>query len=348
SFDAIKTTLLSIYDQIILTDPNGTILSVFGEINRLWGNQQGSIITENLIELEKKFFYDENRLENLLTMKNSTVLKTSWNEQKIMFNIWKSHGGIMTWTLKNISQSAHTNLRENDEQNDEAHLIESKAPFIFRNKKMKDIMSTIQMVAQVPTTVLLLGDSGVGKEVIAKTIHHTGKRKDEPFIAINCGAIPENLLESELFGYTDGAFSGAKKGGAPGKFELAHKGILFLDEIGEMPLNLQVKLLRVLQEKQVTRLGDSTSKNIDVQIVAATNQSLSRMVAEGKFREDLYYRLHVVPIHIPPLRERSEEIPYLVYHFQNKYNDMYNKNVTIKTDAVDLLTIYDWPGNVRQ
>jgi transcriptional regulator with AAA-type ATPase domain len=213
---------------------------------------------------------------------------------------------------------------------------------------MKDVFNIIEMVSKVSTTVLLLGESGVGKEMIAKTIHQLGNRRSKSFIAVNCGAIPENLLESELFGYVGGAFSGANKNGAPGKFELANEGIIFLDEIAELPLNLQVKLLRILQEKEVTPLGSSKRIHIDVQIIAATNQSLEKMVRDGRFREDLYYRLNVVPIEIPSLRERVEEIPYLTYHFIAKYNTLYNRNINILPDAIDLFCIYDWPGNVRQ
>lgn len=346
SFIALKSTLLSIYDQIILTDKEGTIFAVFGEINHIWGSHQSCLIDQNLFEIEKNYFYDDHLLKDLLNKEHPTVIKTSWNEQKVLWTAWLDKEEIITWTLKNISQPIESIHLEQDENMEST--TEVPIPFIFKNKKMRKIMSTIKMVAQVPTTVLLLGESGVGKEMVAKAIHQIGHRKNKPFVAVNCAAIPENLLESELFGYVDGAFSGAKKGGALGKFELAHEGILFLDEIAEMPLNLQVKLLRFLQEKEITRLGDSITRKIDVQIIAATNKSLTKMVAEGKFREDLFYRLNVVPINIPPLSERSDEIPYLIYHFQEKYNSLYNKNVKINPDALDLLTIYDWPGNVRQ
>jgi DNA-binding NtrC family response regulator len=250
---------------------------------------------------------------------------------------------LLLWGLKSISNHLMDSIKITDES-DTTHT----PSMVVHSQKMKDVLSTIEMVSKVSTTVLLLGESGVGKEMIAKTIHQLGNRKSKPFIAVNCGAIPENLLESELFGYVGGAFSGANKNGSPGKFELANGGIIFLDEIAELPLNLQVKLLRILQEKEVTPLGSSKPIHIDVQIIAATNQSLEKMVREGRFREDLYYRLNVVPIEIPSLRDRTEEIPYLIYHFVGKYNTLYHRNINILPDAIDLLCIYDWPGNVRQ
>ncbi|MDP4157627.1 MAG: sigma 54-interacting transcriptional regulator, partial [Bacillota bacterium] len=248
----------------------------------------------------------------------------------------------MTWGLKSVS------TRLTDSVVSKGMDLKENPSIVVHSQAMKDVLGIVEMVSKVSTTVLLLGESGVGKEMIARTVHQLGKRRSKPFIAVNCGAIPENLLESELFGYVGGAFSGANKNGAPGKFEQANEGIIFLDEIAEMPLNLQVKLLRILQEKEVTPLGASKPIDIDVQIIAATNQSLEKMVREGRFREDLYYRLNVVPIHIPSLKERIEEIPYLIYHFLAKYNTLYQRNINISPDAIDLFCLYDWPGNVRQ
>jgi len=218
---------------------------------------------------------------------------------------------------------------------------------VGRSKQIIHIVEIIKNIANTTATVLLTGESGVGKEIFAKLIHKLSNRAGKPFIKINCAAIPENLLESELFGYEKGAFTGAyttKKG----KFELADGGTIFLDEIGDMPLLLQSKILRVLQEKEVEKLGSSKSVKVDVRIIAATNKDLEKMVYEGTFREDLYYRLNVISIHIPPLRERKEDIPLLIYFFLNKFNKMYRKNLTISKELVELLMEYDWPGNVRQ
>jgi len=213
---------------------------------------------------------------------------------------------------------------------------------------MKKIIELSTRVARVDSTVLITGESGVGKEIIAKLIHRASKRSSGPLIRINCGAIPENLLESELFGYESGAFTGARKDGKPGMFELAEGGTLFLDEIGEMPFSLQVKLLRVLQEREIVRVGGTKPTKVDVRIVTATNSNLEEMVANGTFREDLYYRLNVVNIAIPPLRERVDDIPHLALHFIKKFNTKYNMNKKMTLEAIDRLCQYSWPGNVRE
>jgi transcriptional regulator with PAS, ATPase and Fis domain len=213
---------------------------------------------------------------------------------------------------------------------------------------MKKVFDFAARVAQVDSTVLITGESGSGKEIVAKTIHKLSKRKDGPLIQINCGAIPENLLESELFGYEPGAFTGASKEGKLGMFELAENGTLFLDEIGELPLNLQVKLLRVLQEREIVRVGGIKPKKINVRIIAATNKDLEKMVEKGMFREDLYYRLNVVRIKIPPLRERKTDIPPLIQHFLRKFNEKYEMNKKISPEVIERLIAYDWPGNVRE
>lgn len=204
-------------------------------------------------------------------------------------------------------------------------------------------------VAVGESTVLIDGESGTGKELFARAIHSESSRSKKPFVAINCCAIPDNLLESELFGYDEGAFTGAKHGGKPGKFELANGGSIFLDEIGEMPLYLQAKLLRVLQERQIDRVGGVQSIELDVRIIAATNKNLGKMVSEGEFREDLYYRLNVIPITLPPLRDRKEDIPCFLEHFLGTFNRRMNKNFEGFTpDALYLLTQYPWQGNVRE
>jgi len=209
------------------------------------------------------------------------------------------------------------------------------------------LVEVIKKVAATDSTVLITGESGTGKSMIAKAIHFLSGRKDGPFITINCTAIPETLLEAELFGYERGAFTGAH---APkkGKFELANGGTVFLDEIGDMPLSLQAKLLRVLQDKEIERLGSEKVIKVDLRVIAATNRDIHTLVKEGKFREDLYYRLNVVPIHVPPLRERKEDIPLLIEHFLRTYNSKYGKNVRLSPEAVEILIEYSWPGNIRE
>ncbi|WP_231603405.1 sigma 54-interacting transcriptional regulator [Bacillus sp. FJAT-27231] len=314
--------------------------------------EKPDLIGMNLFNIEKKVFYDESSLEDLLNGDKRSVIHTAWNNQRILITCYPDHNKeYYTWGLKALSRSDNIlmeNTLEDEIDFSKALTKDISRLFIVKSQKMMDVLSTVEMAAKVSSSVLLLGESGVGKEVIARAIHDLGTRKSKPFIAVNCGAIPENLLESELFGYEEGAFSGAKKDGAPGKFELANKGIIFLDEIGEMPLSLQVKLLRVLQEREVTRLGSSNAVKLDIQIIAATNKDIKSLVNKGTFREDLYYRLNVIPINIPSLRERIEELPYLISFFLHKYNNMYDRTIEINQDAIDFMSIYEWPGNIRQ
>ena len=213
---------------------------------------------------------------------------------------------------------------------------------------MQQIFQIIKKVADYDTTVLISGESGVGKELIAQAVHYNSNRKEKPFVAVNCGAIPENLLESELFGYVRGAFTDAAKD-KKGLFEEADGGTLFLDEIGELPKGLQVKLLRVLQEEEIRRLGDTKTIKVNVRIIAATLKELSVEVKERGFREDLFYRLNVMPIHIPPLRERREDIPILAEHFFKKHTENLGKTLNgISSQAMECLIRYPWPGNVRE
>src|SRR5712692_4842400 len=219
---------------------------------------------------------------------------------------------------------------------------------IGRSPAMQDIFATITRVAPTRSTVLLAGETGVGKDLIARAIHFHSPRRDKPFVKINCTAIPENLMESELFGYEKGAFTGAVST-KPGKFEQADTGTVFLDEIGDVPGSVQVKLLRILQEREFERLGSNKVKHIDVRVIAATNQDLRAALEQGTFREDLYYRLNVVPINIIPLRERKQDIPFLAEHFLDKYAaDTGNKVKSITPAAMSKLTEYHWPGNVRE
>ncbi|WP_434133833.1 sigma 54-interacting transcriptional regulator [Sporomusa sphaeroides] len=216
---------------------------------------------------------------------------------------------------------------------------------IGSSQAVQDAKERVRQYAATDTTVLITGESGTGKERMAHSIHNLSSRKKGPFVAVNCAALPENLLESELFGYEDGAFTGAKKGGKPGLFELAHGGTIFLDEIGETPLSLQARLLRVLQEKETMRLGGDKIIPVDVRVVAATNQELRKLVDQKEFREDLYYRLDVLRLHLPPLRERPEDIPELVRHFLKKHS---GKIIGVTDAAILLLQRYPWHGNIRE
>lgn len=213
---------------------------------------------------------------------------------------------------------------------------------------MHVVFDLVKRVSQAPTNILVTGESGTGKEVVAKAIHYNGPLKDRPFVTINCGAIPENLMESEMFGHKKGSFTGAIVDKA-GLFEVADGGTLFLDEVGELPMSIQVKLLRAIQERIIRRVGATDDMKVDVRIIAATNRNLEDMVAKGSFRQDLFYRLNVIGIRTPALRERPEDIPLLANHFLKKYNDKLNKAIAgISTEAMEILKSYNYPGNVRE
>ncbi|ABR49393.1 two component, sigma54 specific, transcriptional regulator, Fis family [Alkaliphilus metalliredigens QYMF] len=219
---------------------------------------------------------------------------------------------------------------------------------IGKSEKMEAILNIVDRVAQTNATILILGESGTGKEVIANAIHYNSGRREGPYIKVNCGAIPENLIESELFGYEKGAFTGATNRKI-GKFERAKNGTIFLDEIGDLNLNMQVKLLRVLQEKEFERVGGNENIQADVRVIAATNRDLYKMVEEERFREDLFYRLNVIPIELPALRERQEDIPLLIEYFIDKYSsEIGRKNMTIDDEAKEKLISYQWRGNIRE
>jgi two-component system response regulator AtoC len=211
-----------------------------------------------------------------------------------------------------------------------------------------ELYAILERVADTPTTVLITGESGTGKELVARALHEHSSRKDKPFIKVNCAAIPKELIESELFGYERGAFTGAVAS-KPGRFELANGGTLFLDEIGEIPIEMQVKLLRALQESEFERVGGIKTIRVDVRLVAATNRDLKKLIASGTFREDLFYRLNVVPIRLPALRERTVDIPLLAEHFLAKFNERLRKKVEgVDADATEVLVAYPWPGNIRE
>src|ERR1700756_2189136 len=219
---------------------------------------------------------------------------------------------------------------------------------VGRSVALQRALQEVQVVAPTDCGVLILGETGTGKELIARAIHNLSARRDRPLIKLNCAAIPSGLLESELFGHERGAFTGAIMRKA-GRFEIADKGTLFLDEVGDIPLELQPKLLRVLQEHEFERLGSTHTQQVDVRVVAATHRDLKQMVENGEFRSDLYYRLHVFPLSVPPLRERREDIPLLVRHFVDEYAQRMNRRIeTISRHAMEALTSYSWPGNVRE
>ncbi|MER2088385.1 MAG: sigma 54-interacting transcriptional regulator [Sporosarcina sp.] len=238
--------------------------------------------------------------------------------------------------------------KEHQEEEEETSNTSPANAIITNSEKVKGILNFCKRVAPTDSTILIHGESGTGKGVIAHHLHNISKRKDGPFLTVNCAAIPADLLESELFGYTNGAFTGALKGGKTGLLEAAHNGTIFLDEIGELALPLQAKVLQVIQDKQFFPIGSNESKTVDIRIITATNQDLLKMVNDKTFREDLYYRLNVIDIHMPPLSDRKEDIVPLTYNFLYNFNQKYNMNKVISEECLNMLFYYPWPGNVRQ
>jgi transcriptional regulator with PAS, ATPase and Fis domain len=361
----LNAILSTIYDEILVVNHKGELIRYSDNvISEFWGTDLKKLLGKSLLELENKGLFSPSVARLVMEQKKKvSVVQETKSGKKILAvgtPVFNEDGGISRIIIasRDITETTRlkTELREmkkiSDQYKRELETIKSKDRFfkkmIYCSPQMEQIMNQVKKIAAFSSTVLIYGESGVGKEVIAQAIHQLGNRSDKPFLKLNCGAIPENLLESELFGYTKGSFTGADKNGKEGYFTKADEGILFLDEIGELPMHLQVKLLRVLQEQEVVPIGSTKPIKINVQIIAATNKRLEKMVEEGTFREDLFYRLNVIPIHIPPLRERPEDIPLLAFHFLQQLNERYNKNYHLTPDALNLLEVYSWPGNVRE
>lgn len=364
----LEAIIDSSYDGIWITDGNGVILNINKASERISGRPAKTYIGRNMKELVDKGLLDQST--TLLVMEkrervtiNQTIKTANGDTMVVLATgnpVFDDAGNLYRIVTNTRDISELVRLRDRLYKEQELSLrymaelvqlrkLQSKsADLIYRGSDMQRIVELSSRVADVDSTILITGESGTGKEMVARLIHQLGRGDKKPFIAIDCGAIPDQLLESELFGYEGGAFTGAKKEGKPGMFELAHTGTLFLDEVAELPLALQAKLLRVLQSKEVLRVGGTRPIPVDARIITATNKELTRMLQEKRFREDLYYRLMVVPIHTPPLRERREDIPPLVYHFVDAFNRHHGFSKTIAPEVMDRLVAYDWPGNVRE
>lgn len=353
----------SSYDGLILSDENGRIFKANKSMERVSGGIKVSeIIGKTAKELEEEGIVVSQSKKVL--GKNPYIIrqniKTGVELLVTSTKAYDDDGNFMFY-VANIRDITELNrLKQEMEETrglKDRYLQELKQlreqmllsdHFVFKSEKMKKVYERVLKVAKTDTNVLLTGPSGAGKEVVAKTIHKTSKRNGGPFIQINCGAIPETLLESELFGYDRGAFTGASRQGKLGLLEMANNGTVLLDEIGDLPLSLQVKLLRVIQEQLIYRVGSTTPVKLNVRIIAATNKDLETMIRQGTFREDLYYRLNVIPIRIPPLSERKEDILPLALHFLERYNKKHGSQKILSPEVCNLLETYDWPGNVRE
>jgi len=352
------------FDEIYVTDGQGVTIFVSKACETLYGVKADDLIGKHVYELEKKGMFSPSiTLKVLNKKKKVTLIQTTRKGKKLLVTanpIFDKNGEIDSVVTISRDITEMSILKEKLAETEELsamYLSEIKKlkkeqshnqKIIAESKKMKEILEMAKRIAKVDSTVLIEGESGVGKGVVASYIHQCSKRFEKPFIVVNCGAIPENLIESELFGYEPGAFTGAKKSGKKGLFEVAQGGTIFLDEISEIPQSLQVKLLHVIQEKKFRRVGGNKDVNVDIRIIAATNQNLQELVHKGKFREDLFYRLNVVPFWLPPLRHRKEDIVPLIKHFLKKYNDEYRLKKQISNKATEVLHTYNWPGNVRE
>ena len=357
--------LESSYDGIWITDHVGKILFANSANAKLLGVPRSELENKTTQELQDEGVFQTSAILEALQTRQQvsrvcnnprtclTVLATAtpvFNEAGDIQYIFNNVRDITALNeMRESLQDKDEIIRQQNSQLETMKLRLGVGTIVANSKAFTQVVELARRAATFDgATVLILGESGTGKEVISELIVNTSPRKDKPYLQINCGAIPENLIESELFGYEKGAFTGADAKGRKGLFEAANGGTVFLDEIGDLPLHMQVKLLRVLQQRRIVRVGGTETVNLDVRIIAATNKDLKQMVNEGRFREDLYYRLNVVPIEIPPLRDRKEDILPLVNHFLTVANRKYHTNKSIYSDTIDVLESYSWPGNVRE
>ncbi len=352
-----------LHSDVLITDASGVILYTNKVIEHFYGMKREEILGRTVMELEReRVFYPSVVRKILATKKSQTLIQETKlghkflvtgkiiydDRQQIKFVVTYAHDVTELVNLREyVTQMEHEIQKIRKEMLEMSINKKKREGIIATSPKIIKILDSAEKVSKFNTTILLTGESGVGKNVIAKYIHHQSKRTGA-LVEINCGSIPDALLESELFGYAPGAFTGANPKGSTGLVEAAQDGTLFLDEIGELPLNLQVKLLTLIQEKKFFRVGENKPRSVDFRLIAATNVELEGKVAAGEFRQDLYFRLSVIPLHIPPLRERQEDLLSMILDFMMRYNHLYNKQAELHQEALNCLLNYSWPGNVRE
>lgn len=360
----LDTILDAIHDDILITDGQGRILKVSKSFVNVYGVGEEDILGKTVFEMERQGIFKPSVIARVLQTNEKVTMRQRNNRERELIvtalPVRDEDGKIVKVVSFTRDLTDFLNLQEQyskleseiEKYTAEIEELRNKGMelegVIAKSEKSRDIIRTIQRIAPFDANVLLTGESGVGKSMFAKLIHKKSKRADRSFIEINCGAIPENLLESELFGYEGGSFTGASREGKIGLIELAHNGTLFLDEIVEMPVNLQVKLLNVIQNKTIKRVGGTRDIQVDFRLIAASNREFKKQIEEKRFREDLFYRLNVITIEIPPLRQRREDIIPLVLFFADKFNKTYGLNKTFSKKVFDRFVCYDWPGNIRE
>ncbi len=361
--EILNAILNSTYDGIYIVNSEGRFIEANKGIERISGYKRESLLGKtamDLVEMDlldesvtQKVFESKKQVSILQTLKHNVVKEVLVTATPILNE--NNEINYIVGTLRDITEL--NQLKYECEKNKELsnqyfselqRIKNTKNEIIAKSREMNDILKLLERIASTDTNILLRGESGVGKDVIARLVHNSSNRFKNEFITINCAAIPENLMESELFGYEGGSFTGANTKGKVGSFGLADKGTLFLDEIGAFPFKLQGKLLRAIETLEIQPVGAGKTKKVDVRIVAATNENLEQLVKEGNFREDLYFRLNVVPISIPPLREREEDITPLCMFFLDKLNEKYKRNITFEKEVINVLEKYNWPGNIRE
>ena len=362
--DVLEAIIDSSYDGLWICDREGKVIRINRASEKINGIKADQVLGKRMEVLVREGLIDRSvTLEVMKAPTAITIIQKLRNGKQILVTgnpLFDDQGEIY---LVVVNERDITELNRLRNELEESRALTRKyrselsqidieknllSQMVIRNEAMHQVLDRSMRVAQVDSTVLMQGESGVGKGFFAKIIHRASKHKDGPFIRVDCGAIPESLIEAELFGYEDGAFTGARAKGKPGHFEIAEGGTLFLDEIGDLPLKVQVKLLRFLEGNEVVRVGGTTTRKINTRVISATNRNLKEMVAQGRFRKDLFFRLNVIPLHVPPLRERSDEIPALINFYLKRCNDKCSTDKLILPKAVDRLCNYSFPGNIRE
>ena len=355
----------NLFDGIYISDGTGKTLFINEAYSRITGIKAEEVIGKNVKELLEKGVYKGAVTLDVIEKKKrvSKIGEITRNKKELLITgspLFDDKGNVKMVVINNRDITELKELEKKLEKMKDNSLKKEEEIKFLRNRQisnkkivnesqsMKEILTLIENISSTDVTVLITGESGTGKEIIADEIYYKSSRYGKPFIKVNCAAIPGELLESELFGYVKGAFTGSDKNGKIGLFELAETGTILLDEIGDMPLKLQTKLLRVLQTKEIMKIGDTKPIKLDIRVIAATNQNLLELIKNGKFREDLYYRLNVLPINIEPLRKRKEDIKSLILEFLNSYTKKYNKKIYICNEAIERIKDYNWPGNIRE